>query len=244
MEVKKPTIGLLLIVTGRYDIFLQRLIDTLESHFFKEHEITIYLFWDKPHYKLNLPCRFSVICIPTIHKPFPFPTLYRYKYFTNAAEKIHSDYIFYLDVDMILVGDVGEEILPQENDGGLVATGHPGFWIGGGAWCTNYGSTAYTPENQWTRYCAGGFQGGETKAYLAACKEMAENISIDESHGIISEWHDESHFNRYIATHKYKLLTPEYCMIPEQSVKEKYGIAHLTPRIIALTKDHEELRRE
>lgn len=242
MEVKKPNIGLLLIVTGKYDVFLQPLIDTLASHFFTNYEVTIYLFWDKPVYRLLLPSRFSIICIPTEHRPFPFSTLYRYKYFVGASEKIHSDYIFYMDVDMLLVGDVSEEILPQENDGGLTATGHPGFWINGGSWCTNLGSTAYTPESQRIRYCAGGFQGGETKSYLNACKEMADNISIDESRGIIAEWHDEQHWTKYISIHKHKLLTPEYCMIPEIDVREKCGISNLTPRIIALTKDHKKIR--
>lgn len=235
-------VGLILIVTGKYDIFLQQLINSLDTHFFKEDEVVIHLFWDKPWYHLNLPARFSVVCIPTPHKPFPFATLYRYKYFIGAAEKIHCSHIYYLDVDMLLVGDVGREILPGEGEGGLVATGHPGFWLGRGSWCTNTNSTAYTPENNQTRYCAGGFQGGERAAYLTACKEMSDNIATDESRGIIAEWNDEAHWNKYISTRKYKLLTPEYCMIPEQSIREKYGIAHLTPRIIALTKNHEELR--
>ena len=240
----KLTIGICLIVTGKYDIFLQRLIDTMSTHFFVGDDVVIYLFWDKPTYNLLLPARFSVVCIPTIHKPFPFPTLYRYKYFTQATEKIHCDYLLYIDVDMILVGDVGREILPGENDGGLVATGHPGFWQTGGSWCTNSNSTAFTEERLRTRYVCGGFQGGEMLAYLNACKEMAENISIDESHGIIVEWNDEMHWNKYVCTRKYKLLTPEYCMIPEQDIREKYKIAHFVPRIIALTKDHDELRRD
>lgn len=236
-------IGLFIIVTGKYDIFLQRLIDSLDTHFFKKENVIIYLFWDKPFYYFKLPSRFSIVCFPIKHYSFPFITLYRYYLFNSVLNKINCEYLFYMDVDMILVGDVGHEILPGENDGGLVVTGHPGFWVGGGAWCTNTGSTAFTEENHRTRYVAGGFQGGETKAYLSACKEMADNIALDESRGIMAEWHDESHLNKYICNRKHKLLTPEYCMIPEQSVREKYGIAHFTSRIIALTKDHEELRK-
>ena len=240
----KLTIGLLIVCTGKYGRFLQNLIDTLSTHFFVDDEVVIYLFWDQQTYHLLLPARFSIVCIPTEHKPFPFPTLYRYKFFVNASEKIHCQYLFYSDVDMILVGDVGREILPGENDGGLVATGHPGFWKGGGSWCTNPNSTAFTEERFWIRYVCGGFQGGERNAYLTACGEMASNIATDEGRGIIVEWNDEMHWNKYVCTRKYKLLTPEYCMIPEQDIREKYKIAHFVPRIIALTKDHDELRRD
>ena len=244
------TIGLLIICTGKYDCFLQQLLDNLDTHFFTKDEVVIYLFCDIFfNKKVNhnfvpplFPKRFSVTLISTEHKPFPYSTLYRYLYFSKAAEKIHCQFCFYMDVDMILVGDVGREILPGIHDGGLVATGHPGFWNGGGAWCTNPHSTAFTEERSWTRYVAGGFQGGETKAYLAACKEMAENIATDERSGVQAEWHDEQHWNRYICNRKYKLLTPEYCMIPEIDIQNKYGIAHFSPRIIALTKDHDKLR--
>lgn len=242
-ENNKLTIGILIICTGRYDIFLQRLIDSLETHFFVGDDIVIYLFWDKPLYCLTLPARFSVVCIPTAHGPWPHSTLYRYKYFIGASHKINSDFLFYIDVDMLLVGDVGREILPGDNDGGLVATGHPGFWAAGGSWCNVTHSKAYTEENRRERYVAGGFQGGETKQYLVACRDMAENISDDESRGFICEWNDEQHWNTYVSTRKYKLLTPEYCMIEETEPREKYGIAHLTPRILALKKNHEELRR-
>lgn len=236
------TIGLLLIATGKYDVFLQPLIDSLASHFFVNNSINLYLFHDKSNYNLNLSCRFSVTSIPTPHKQFPYPTLYRYKYFSGAAQKIQCDYLFYIDVDMKLVYDVGEEIMPSENDGGLVAVGHPGFWKSGGSWCNLITSTAYTPENNRIKYCAGGFQGGETKSYLSACAEMAANIQSDEDKGIIVEWHDEMHWNKYLSTRKYKLLTPEYCMIEEIEPREKFGISNFAPKIIALKKNHDLLR--
>ena len=239
------TIGLCLIVTGRYDYFLSRLLESLDTHFFPKHEVIIYLFWDKKYYTLKLPKRFSVVCIPTEHKPFPFPTLYRYKYFTRAVDKIHSDYLFYMDVDMMLVGDVDERILPDGvSDGGIVATLHPGFYNGGGAWCDNHNSKAYTQENNRSRYFAGGFQGGETKAYLEACREMAEAIEADEKNGVMAEWHDESHLNSFLSTRNPKTLTPEYCMVQDEQCKKKYGLDGMPIRIIALEKNHEELRKD
>lgn len=245
MKKERLSIGLLLIVTGKYDIFLERLLESLDTHFFPKDDVVIYLFWDKPYYRLRLPARFSVVCVPTKHIPFPFPTLYRYKYFSQASEKINTNYLFYMDVDMLLVGDVDREILPDVlNEELLVSTLHPGFYKGGGAWCDYKGSTAYTPENLRERYYAGGFQGGETNAYINACYEMAKNITTDEQCGIITEWHDEQHWNKYLCTRKPKMLTPEYCMVMNPETRAQYGLLSLNPRIIALEKNHEELRSD
>lgn len=239
----KKTIGLFLVCTGKYDIFLQPLIDSLSPHFFCGDNVIIYIFCDKAKLTLNLPARFSIVFTPTAHRPFPYPTLYRYRYFTSVAARVQSDncsFIFYCDVDMLFVGDVGDEILP--GDVGLVATGHPGFWNGGGAWGNNQGSTSYTEENYRERYYAGGFQGGATEAYLAACAEMAGNIETDERNGTMAEWHDETHWNKYLSRRHPKTLTPEYCMVEGSADRLKYGIDNFIPRIVALEKNHDKLR--
>lgn len=238
-------IGVLLISTGKYHIFVQPLIDDIDKHFFVGHEIEIYLFSDR---EMNIElrkseCRINVVRVPTEHKPFPHPTLKRYEFFTNAADKITSDYLFYLDVDMGIVGDVGEEILPDESHGGLVVTHHPGFYRGGwGSTNCNPASKAWIPEEQRKTYFAGGFNGGETKAFLAMAKELSENIADDESRGVMAEWHDETHLNAYMSTRNPKKLTPEYCMVEQQELRDRWGIAHFAPKIIALAKNHAELR--
>ena len=103
----KKSIGILIVCTGKYDIFLQPLLDSIDTHFFPKDEVIIYLFWDKEEYTLKLSSRMSVICIPTKHLPWPAQTLFRYRYFTEAAPKMKiCEAVYYLDVDMMIVGDI------------------------------------------------------------------------------------------------------------------------------------------
>lgn len=234
-------IGLLLISTGKYHIFLQPLIDGIEKYFFAGHDIEIYLFSDR-EIELQKSERINVVRIPTEHKPWPASTLYRYKYFSEAADKITSDFLFYLDVDMAFVGDVGEEILPDESHEFITATLHPGFFRGGGSWETREDSYAYVAPELRIKYYAGGFQGGRTQEYLQACEDMAKCIASDESRGIIPVWNDESMWNCFLASMTPKTLTPEYCQVEEEDKRRRWGTDHFVPRIIALSKDHAAIR--
>ena len=237
-------VGILLISTGNYGIFLQPLIASIDKYFFINDNIEIYLFSDKKH-DIKKSDRINIKRIGIEHKPFPYPTLHRYKYFTQAAYIINSDFLFYLDVDMLIVGSIGGGILPNGlNTCGLVATLHPGFYKGGGSWCENPQSLAFMPKELHNKYYAGGFQGGKTGEYLAACKIMAENIEIDEKNGIIANWHDESHWNAYLSNREAKELTPEYCMVEERHLRVAWGIDSLSPKIIALKKNHDVMRNK
>jgi hypothetical protein len=126
-----------------------------------------------------------------------------------------------------------------------VATRHPGFYRGGwGDHRTSKLSTAYVEPADRQIYYAGGFQGGIREAYLSASKELAENINIDHANGIIAQWNDESHWNCYLKQHPHKELSPEYCMVEQIELRQKWGVDNLTPRLIALKKNHEELRSQ
>jgi len=118
-------VGLLLIATGKYDIFLKPLIDSVDKFFFRNEKIDIYIFSDKP-LEIQASERIMIQVMEIKHSPFPYATLYRYKHFNQYKDTLTSDHLFYLDVDMKIVGIVGEEILPDES--GLTATVHPGFW--------------------------------------------------------------------------------------------------------------------
>ena len=241
MNNQKREVGIILIATGAYDMFLQPLLDSMEKYFFIDHSICVYLFTDKKNFvvygerivinELRVPCL-----------KFPYPTLYRYKWISENTASMKSDNIFYMDVDMLFVDYVGEEILPDNS--GLVAVHHPGYYAKGG-WGDNKTikhSTAFIPIPHRKHYYAGGFQGGRKDVYLSACAFMANNILADERKGIMACWHDESHWNKYLSRHKCKELTPMYCMVEEQELRERWGIADIPPKIIALKKDHNKLR--
>lgn len=247
-QKNKLTIGLCLICTGKYDIFLQPLIDSLATHFFPKNQVVIYLFMDKEFYHLTLPCRFSLICIPTAHKPFPYPTLFRYRFFTEASKKITTEFLFYSDVDMMVVGDVGDDILAD-----IIVTRHPGFWNNSewGSHGIPEFSKSYLRDDEKHRYLAGGFQGGATDRFLEMSRILADNIDEDYKNGYIAVHNDESHLNCFMNKIIYKNypdwkvseLTPSYCMLPDKEARVKFGLEGLPAIIYALNKDHEELRK-
>jgi len=231
-------IGLLLIATGKYDTFVQPLIDSIEKHFFKEKKVIVYLFTDtEDTFQAN---RVAIKYIWTKHEPFPYATLNRYSYFCKQEDTFIGDgidYLFYCDVDMLFVSDVSEEILPDSiSDNGIVAVRHPGFINGGwGSPNVDIKSMAYVEPEKRGNYYAGGFQGGLFVFYMLLCKQLHEAIFNDNNNGVMAEWHDESHFNKYLTYIKNpKILSHQYCM-PDDNITGE-------PKILALSKDYKALR--
>lgn len=252
---EKLTIGLCLISTGAYDQFLQPLIDSVDRHFFPGDSIIIYLFGDKEKYAFKLPSRISIIVTQIKHEPWPASTLFRYRYFNMAAEKMKfCNAIFYSDADMMMVGDVTDEILYKDGDlADIVVTRHPGFWNNsdwGSHNCSEW-SNAYLRPDERHRYVAGGFQGGKTSAFLEMVEILAAKIDDDYKRGVIAEHNDENFINWFVNKHVYQFyskwivkdLSPAFCMIPEQEARIKFGLTEIEPIIYALTKNHEELRK-
>ena len=226
-------IGLLLIATGKYDIFLQPLIDSVDKWFFPGDNITIYLFTDKIDLKLIASDRINFVICPIPHKTFPFATLYRYKYFTAYSHLIDTQYLFYCDVDMKFVSPVGREIL-----GDIVCVQHPGFYKGGwGSEGCSKMSTAYLPPEMRNGYKAGGFQGGRRLPYLRMSAELDKRIDTDEARGVMAEWHDETHLNWYLQmkAKNVKTLNPAYCY------PESWNIP-FSRKLLALDKNHKAIR--
>ena len=225
-------IGVFLIATGKYDVFLQPLVDSLDRYFFRHDKLTIYLFADKEHLPKK-PDRIEIINIPIEHEPFPLCTLHRYNHFASIADDVNCEYLFYLDVDMLVVSNVGREIL-----GDIVCVTHPGFYKGGwGSLNCSKDSLAYLPPELCHDYKAGGFQGGSKRSYLELCQLLSERIEMDENSGVMAQWHDETHFNWYLKTmvKNYKVLTPSYCY------PESWKIP-FQRKILALDKNHNAIR--
>lgn len=241
---ERKQIGLLLIATNKYKQFVQPLIDGIEKHFLKNHNVNIFLFTDEiGNYRAE---RKNIIQSSIPSYKFPFASLYRYKIFDEHKELLNKmDYLFYLDVDMAIVGEVGDEIFGE----GLTAVYHPGYYKSAGWGSPNVDerSQAFVPLEHRKSYFAGGFNGGRTDRYLTVCAILKARIELDEKNGVMAEWHDESHLNALLNNNNNPLfipnqLTPSYCMVEQQSLRELWGIDHLEPKIIALNKNHKELR--
>lgn len=239
-------IGILLISTGKYEQFIMPLLTGLDKNFLKDHQRDVRLFTDSKF--AYIPDSLNVIKYKIPSYKFPYATLYRYKIFSDHAVVLsHYDYLYYLDVDMAIESEVGEEIF-----GDLTGVRHPGFYTnnGWGSESNDPNSLSYIgPEHQ-KKYFAGGFQGGAADKYLTICKDLAEKIQNDESRGVMAQWHDETFWNyalnfmvpKDFPDWKITELTPSYCTVPSIQQRIIWGIQDFPAKIVALDKNHSELR--
>lgn len=228
-------ICILTIATNKYINFVQKLYDNIEEFFLPEHEKTCLLFTEH-ECETTDNVRISHI----EHEQWPIPTLKRYNYFIKEKEFIlQHDYCFYFDVDMRIDKIIGNEIL-----GDLVATKHfykVGEDVNKFSYERNPNSLAYIPFGQGKAYYAGGFNGGKTQNFIKMSEIIANNVNKDLQNSIIAVWHDESHMNRYMIDNPPTLeLSSEYCY-PEPEL-EIASHLNYEPKIIALLKNHDELR--
>lgn len=228
-------ICILTIATNKYIQFVERLLDNIEENFLNGHEIECLLFTDH-----EVESSDNVRVCQIKHEPWPMPTLKRYNYFVKEKEFISKfDYCFYFDVDMGVVDKVGDEVLSD-----LVATMHPyqSFYPKEQrSYDRNPQSLAYVPVGEeGESYYAGGFNGGSTKRFLEMSEVLADRVTKDLENDVIALWHDESQMNRYLIDNPPTLsLTPSYCFAEEMIGNSQYPYE---PKIVALKKNHDELR--
>lgn len=194
----------LIIATNDYTVFLNPLVESIERFFLPNEKKKYFIFTDKDVILQNS----EIIKIKS--KPWPGDTLYRYHHFCSIEDKIREfDYVYYLDADMLVVDEVGEEVLTE-----LLGVQHPGFiWnTAGTPEDKQTNSTAYLQRKDVKQYCCGGFNGGSTKEFLKLSKTIKKNIDKDDESGIIAVWHDESHLNKYFSINPpTKILDAGYC---------------------------------
>lgn len=226
-------ICILTIATNKYIQFVEKLYNDIAEKFIPDSEINCLLFTD---HEVETSDNVRVHYID--HEPWPMPTLKRYNYFLKEKEFIlEHDYCFYFDADMRIDNPVGNEVL-----GDLVATQHPyqSFYdIDTMSYERRPESLAYVPFGEGKNYYAGGFNGGKTSRFLEMSEQISKNVNKDLENNVIALWHDESHMNRYLIDNPPTLsLTPSYCY-----AEEFYGTDYpYEPKIIALKKNHNELR--
>tara|TARA_Y100000591_G_scaffold306133_1_gene304279 strand:- start:9596 stop:12895 length:3300 start_codon:yes stop_codon:yes gene_type:complete len=245
-DKSKLNIGIICICTGNYVNYFSQFIESVEKYFLTEYKKCYFISTDNDKYIKVICEKFKIkYFIDKIYKKgFPLDTLYRYKYILNHGINVElcSDVVYYLDVDMRILEDVGSEILPTKEKP-LIGTYHPGFYYSNnknGALETNRKSTAYVPKNEYiNKYIAGGFNGGITHYFLDLSRDIKNKIDIDKSNDIIATWHDESQLNRYMISNinLFKFMIPDYCY-PENYHENIPGI----PKILALDKKHDDIR--
>jgi len=236
-------VAVCIIATGNYKSLLNRLITDIHERFLINHKITIHVFHDNDDITtLPIPAqtRLNFAYHQILSYKFPEATLLRYRIMTSIVYR--GDYIFYLDADMGIVSEVGDEILSD-----ITAVRHPGFIDRPcNSWEENQKSNAFIPKEKRGFYFAGGFQGGETTPYYFAMMRMREWIKEDLSKGITPRWHDESIWNRYLSEFDkgvINVLNCDYCMPEAKTKRIAWGINNIEPKILALEKDFKFMRQ-
>jgi histo-blood group ABO system transferase len=229
-------VGLLVMATGKYIMFVDPLIKSAEKYFCRNHEVSYFVFTNAPMVSEENPY-FQEGKITYIYQPrlgWPYDTMMRYHVYYKHRDILASqDYLFASDADMLFVDEVGDEILGER-----VATMHPGFVNKRGSYDTNPKCLAYISDDEGEYYFAGGFYGGTSKEMMQIAKTNLDNIDDDLARGIIAVWHDESHWNRYCIDHPPTvILTPSYCY------PERWNIPY-KKRLLALDKNHQEFQRK
>lgn len=238
--------GILLISTRKYKVFVQPLIDQLAQYFLGGYKRTVFVFTDEPMELNGHGMNVQQWLIPSYK--WPYPTLMRYAMFDDNREELKKcTHLTYMDVDMAVVAPIGNELLVDE---GLVVVRHPGYYKNNG-WGNGDNenpkeSTSYMVAENRKHYFCGGVQSGTAEAYLELSKVLSANIKKDEENGVMAVWHDETHYNKYVNENFDKIpmkeLTPSMCMVEQINLRELWGINDLPVQIVALAKNHSEIR--
>jgi hypothetical protein len=176
---------------------------------------------------------------------WPYSTLYRFIYFLQFKKEDRnlSEVIFFINSNGKFLQRIYSTIINEE----LFFTYHCSF-VGKPyqdlTYEKNSKSLSYIPYEQGVNYeyLAGGFHGGETKAFTEMCKELSERIFEDERKGYIAIWHDESHINNYFLEYPPTIVLGEGFSCPEEQLGKHEFI---DPTILFLNKGEKknELRK-
>lgn len=214
-------IGILYICTGKYVVFWEQFFLSVEKNFLPNHKKKYFVFTDASEIYGE-----ENSCVEKIYQEnlgWPYNTLLRFEIFEKVESQLKEcSHVFFLNANMQVVDTVGDEILPDQSNDGLLAVLHPGFWNKQTREFTydrNVNSTACIPIGKGKYYFMGGLNGGVTDDYLKLIRTLRNNIKADLAKHVVALWHDESHLNHYMLNKNPKILSPAYgypegCTLP------------------------------
>lgn len=238
MAEKSGHIGLLVIATGRYLSFARDLADDVDAVLPADVTVTMNILTDRveetqawrPFSRLNT----NVIEIAALR--WPEASLLRYELFQSHWAQIHGDLLMYLDADLRVKQPFLGVFDALSTGAPLAAVRHPGYYGRGrrgprGTWETNRRSRARVPRRLRRTYVCGGAWLGTRAAVGRLCQVLSARVTADRNAGVTAVWHDESHWNWWVASHPTTLLSPAYCFVPDYP-----WLAGIEPIIIAVDK--------
>ncbi len=191
--MKRPLVTLYTVVRGPiYENYAVELLASAQQHFLPDEKV-------------------NIVALPGF-KGWPDCSLRRYETAISYMHELKGDYIFQIDADCLIEGQVGKEILAD----GITVTTHPGFPADSPPLLAPYSrdprSTAYVSAGEGRQYHPGAFVGGPRKDFLNMAGELCELIEQDRRHDVMPEWYDEAYLNRWLIDNPpAKVLDRRYC---------------------------------
>jgi hypothetical protein len=204
-------IAILYVCTGKYIRFWDEFYKTAERHFFPGVEKHYFVFTDQEFPESVLP---NVSKVEQENLGWPDNTLRRFHMFLKVESELElHDYLYFFNANCRFKKDIGKEFLPEQNDQLLVVR-HPGQLNKPESelpYERNPRSRACIPFGRGRDYVCGGVNGGSSHAFLRFANTARDAIDADYRDGIVAQWHDESHINRYIIDNPFSIRSASYC---------------------------------
>lgn len=231
-------LSVIFIGTGSYLNFLPKWYEACEQYLVPSVKKQYYVFTDGE--MSDVPD--NVTLFHQEHLPWPYITLLRFNTILNAEDVLsNSDWVLFLDADMLIVDEVKEEDLFTDKK--YIGVHHPCHFMGmnphnkhPGAFETNLNSKACITEDDNTSvYFQGCLWGGRVPDVIDMMKELDNRTQDDLSREVVAVWHDESQMNKFFAERRddVHILGPSFAY-PE--VFSQY--CDFEPTIIHLAKDN------
>jgi hypothetical protein len=199
-------ISIFTICTGKYVQFFDNFYESAERHFLKNMKKEYIVFTDG-----DLTPRSNVKVIHQQKLGWPYDTMMRFHMFNKVQPK--GDYVYFFNANMLVVDDVGEEVIPNRSDDYLVGVLHPCYFkstTNSYPYERRTASKFFIPFGYGRCYYQGCFNGGSTKEFMEMSRVLATDIDEDLNNGIIPIWHDESALNHYYSYWNPLSLPPSY----------------------------------
>lgn len=261
MRLDRAKIGVLVQATGRYIELAEKLLVSMREHFLLERRSMTFAWLmtddygveylqrsekiEAVHLNPNYPQKISCHIILSDQEPWPLPALLKYRYWLDCCEKWqHMDYVFIFDADLLLVGDVGDEIFGD----GITAVRHSMFWqADDSAWLAgpegpfeqdmNRTLAWVQPEHR-RRWYDASVVGGTREAFYNMANRIANRTRDDLGRGVWPTWWDESYLNAYLSA-----IPPAVALPPGYAWRSNATGGSVQERIVVVDKDSDAFRR-
>jgi hypothetical protein len=232
-------VAIIFIGTGKYLNFLPNWYESCEKYLLPGVEKKYIIFTDGEVSETPE----NTVVISQDHLDWPYITLYRFKTIQKSFDNIKDcDWFLFLDADMRVVSEVTQKDLFDDNKK-YIGVHHPCHYLEmpphnklPGAFETRKFSNAAILENDDTSvYYQGCLWGGKVPEIFYLIDELNRRIDEDHDKGVIAEWHDESHLNKFYAErpNEVNLVSPSFAY-PEVFSDQ----CTFEPKIVHLSKDN------